>query len=568
MPNIQPVSGKNHAIFGQRLYKQHKISDAKWTADDKITQYDCIASVYEKHHELEKVKQQQDFNAKLEKFNEQTKTVTELRATLKNLEAGDIQRIRNIFCDDPEQQLMFSDMTSTEIMDCCEHRLFLKRKLLDRMTGEKKQLQHQYEQMLLDLAKLQDRVKYKDGDLLPDELVARRLRVELENSNTRQKAYDGMNKDCIEFIKTLSHDALYYKNIMDSLYSDVKEQEQIIEATIQLGKPALINVERFKKEFSEMEAKIDGDTRKRLATLAGYKRKLTENEQRLRSLIRKDDDFELCKNRYARETPSMLDIQREFKDVEKDVKALCAVTACADPTKLFEYYAKAFTDEANIRKAVARMEAKSNRTNDAIAIQKQIENSVVNDYTNDDAQRRQDIFELDAAIELEKERREQLDRKISEQLHKKFRLQYSLQRFADLLKNVGEVQEKIRQTYPTPVLELPLLELQYGVMDEMSEPPETIEEDIDKLFEIIETRVAKLVERFNEHADQFAELRDKSQRLYHDDVLAELSTDLVAPAPPAHESTFENQFDPSVPLREELKAQSEKIVQANSKSED
>lgn len=568
MPNVQPKSGKNHAIFGSKFYKHHKISDAKWRADDKITQYDCIASVYQKHHDLEKVRQQSEFNGKVEKYAEQSKTVESLRATLKNLQAGDIQRIRNIFCDDPEQQLMFSEMSSAEIMDCVEHRLFEKRKALDRLTGEKKRLRHLYEQKLLDLAKLQDRVRYKDGVELPDELLARRLRVELENSNTRLKAYDGLNKDCIEFVATLSHDSLHYKNILDSLHSDVVEQAEIIDSTIRLGKPALANMDRFKKEFNELEAKIDRDARKRLATLSEYKRKLTENEQKLRSLIRKDDDFELFQNRYARETDSMLNIQREFKDVEKDVKALCAVTACADPSKLYDYYAKAFKDEDNIRKTVARMESNMKKMSETITLQQQIEDSVVNDYTNDDAKRTEEMLQLDAAIEAEKERRRELDEKIRDQQHKKFRLQYSLQRFADLLKNVGESQTKIRQIYPSQALELPLLELQYGVMDEMSEPPETIEEDVDKLFEIIVERVNLLMQRFNENADKFNELADKSERLYHDRVLEELSTDLVEVPANANESAFENDFDPAVPMRADLKLQSEKIVMANTKEED
>lgn len=568
MPNVQPKSGKNHAIFGSRFYKHHKISDDKWKADDIIAQYECIASVYQKHHDLERLKQQSEFNAKIEQYAEQTKTVEELRATLKNLQAGDIQRIRNIFADDPEQQLMFSSMNSAEIMDCVEHRLFEKRKALDRLTGEKRRLQHTYEQKLLDLAKLQDRVRYKEGIELPDELRARNLRVELENSNTRMKAYDGLNKDCIEFVETLSRDSLYYQNILDSLHSDVVEQAEIIDATIRLGKPALINMDRFKKEFNDLEAKIDSDARKRLATLTEFKRKLTENEKQLRSLIRKDNDFELFHNRYARETDSMLNIQKEFKAMEKDVKALCAVTACADPSKLYEYYAKAFKDEDNIRKTVKRMEASLKKMTENIQLQQQVEDSVVNDYTNEDAQRTEEIQELENAIEAEKERRQQLEEKIRDQQHKKFRLQYSLQRFADLLKNVGETQTKIRQQYPTQALELPLLDLQYGIMDEMSEPPETIEEDVEKLFEIIVDRVNLLMQRYNQNAEKFSELRDKSERLYHDRVLDELKTDFVDVAPNANESTFDNDFDPAVPLRADLKQQSEKIVLANSKEED
>lgn len=568
MPNVQPKSGKNHAIFGSRFYKHHKISDARWKADDKITQYDCIASVYQKHHDLEKVKQHSEFNAKVEQYAEQMKTVETLRATLKNLQAGDLQRIRNIFCDDPEQQLMFSGMTSAEIMDTVEHRLFEKRKALDRLAGEMKRLRRLYEQKLLDLAKLQDRVRYQDGVELPDELLARRLRVELENSNTRRKAYDGLNKDCIAFLATLAHDSLYYKNILDSLHNDVVEQAEIIDATIRLGRPVLANVDRYKKEFNELEAQIDSDARKRLATLFEYKRKLTENEQKLRSLIRKDNDFELFPNRYARETESMLNIQREFKEVENDVKALCAVTACADPSKLFEYYVKAFKDEDNIRKSVDRMDANMKKMTETILQHQQIEDSVVNDYTTDDAMRDEEMAELNTAIEAEKERRLGLEEKIRDQQHKKFRLQYSLQRFADLLKNVGETQTKIRQMYPSPALELPLLELQYGVMDEKSEPPETIEEDVDKLFEIIVERVDLLMERFNENANKFGELKDKSERLYHDRVLDELSTDLIDLPPNANESAFENDFDPTVPLRADMKLQSEKIVQANSKEED
>lgn len=568
MPNVQPKSGKNHAIFGSRFYKRHKVADPKWTAEDLITQYECIASVFRKHHDLEKIKQQSEYDAKVEQYAEQTKTIETMRTTLKNLQAGDIQRIRNIFVDDPVQQLMFSGMGSVAIMDCVEHRLFEKRKMLDRLTGEKNRLQKQYEAKLLDLAKLQDRVRYKDGTELPDEVRARRLRVELANSKTRLKAYEGLHKDCIAFIETLANDSLYYKNILDALHGDVVEQEQIIESTIRLGRPALANMDRVKREYNELEAKIDSDARKRLATLAEYKRTLSENEQRLRSLIRKDNDFELFPKRFARETDSMLDIQRKFKEVEKDVKALCAVTACADPSRLYEFYAKAFNDEDNIRKTVQRMEKTMQKMTASIDLHQRVEDSVVNDYTNADAEHNAELAELQRAIDAEKERRVELEDKIRDQLNKKFRLQYSLQRFADLLKNVGEPQMKIQQMYPTQALELPLLDLHYGVMDEISEPPETIEEDVDKLFEIIKERVDLLMDRFNADESRFDELKEKSERVYHDRVLEELGGDYIEPAAEDDESPFDDDFDPNVLLREDLKMESAKICLSNSKDED
>lgn len=567
MSTVQPKSGKNHKLFGSAFYKVHQMKDPKWNANDKIAQYSCMASVHRKHHDLERVKQQTEYNSQLEKYKEQAAAVKVLRLNLKSLQYGDVQGIKNIFQNHREQQLVYPYLPLERIMNHMDDKLFDKRKALDRLMYEKHKLSKTYAEKLLKLGNIQDRFKHQDNVELKDELLAKRLRVELKNSEIRIKAFDCMNKDCIKFIDTLAKDSIYYTTILDTLRDDVLEQADIINTTIRLGLPALINLDNYKNQFSSLERQFEMDARNRTTTLLAFKEKLTENERKLRSLIRKDDDFDLIPNCYNRETASMLDLQKEFKNVEIDMKSLCAVTACEHPQNVVASYQKAFTDEENIKKTLDGLETMLNELNDKIAASEQIEDSLIHNYSNEDADRETEIEKLKEKIQLEEKRRAEIENRIQERQQQRFVLQHSLQHFANLLRNVGSSPEKVQKMYPSSVLELPLLELHFGVFDEKSEPPETIEEDIDKLFEMVTSRVRLLMDNYNV-AEAIDESTDRCERVYHDKILEELKFNEIEGTKETVDSYFETDFDPSVAQRDDIKLLSRKIVEENTKEDD
>lgn len=564
---IQPKSGNNHAIFGSRYVDKHNVVDPKWKPHEKVTQYECMATVYKKHHELSTVLERSKFNVKVDECKEKERKAEELRIRLNNLESGNVQSIKNVFKDHREQQLSSLNLPIGKIIQSMDCKIFDLRKGLDRMSNEKNRLSKRYRQNMMKIEDSKRKIKYEDVIELGDEIRGKRVRVELENSRTRWKAYDDLRKSSTKFIDTLAKDSQYFTVILTALNDDVSEQTSMVETIMKLGKPALVSSVELRKESNAMQARIEGENRGRLETIYEFRRNLMESSRQLQSLVQNQTQDEVPLDRYRRETASMLSIQKAYANVESDIKVLSYATACINPAGLRDAFAKAFYDGDQIQSTVEKTEGDLKMSEKAYANRVVLEDRIINNHTSADIERDLSITQLQEAIESEKQTQSDLELEIAAATRVKFRLQYSLQRLADLLKNVGSDQVKICKPYPTTALVLPLLDLESGTLNEEPEPPETIEENLDNLFDVITDRANLLMAQFNSSKRILDGNIETVEALYHTRTLDELNTENMQVSR-GTETDFGDEFDPLVPQRNDMKAKSEKIVNENSKGVD
>lgn len=560
MPNIQPKSGENHKLFGQKYSKVHRFTDDKWKPQDKLTQYESVKSVYQKGFELSEVKEKSEFQANLIKRKELTSKAKRQHRKLNSLQFGELQRIKNVFVNNKEQQLVYSRLPMYRILEDVSCKLFDKRKSLDLFRYEQNKYSQIYEAKIKDLAKLQDRVKYIDTMDIDSEMIAKKLRFALNNARVQLKTYECWNRDCVKLIEVLSADSLHYSNVLDSLEGDVKEQIEIITGVIEVGLPELVNLTKYTEDLNTLERLNDRQTKLQIASLVAFKQKLLDNEQRLQNLIRKEDDVQIDVYRYHRRTPSMLELRARYKATESDMQKLCAVATCPEPNDVYPALKEISSNLENIKSNVNKLEDKLQQINQNLVGCIERKDTLVHNFQKEDIERLEQVEELHKLVDDEVETAKENEKKVVLGLEKMFIVQYSVQHLADVLKNVGNPHQKVQVPYPDPILELPLLDLHVGAQNEISEPPFTIEEDIEKLIETVMSRVEMLVEKYDQIQID-GNSSQKCKQFYHDLVLNNLSVPELEIEKEPVDVFIPEEYDPNVKSREEMKLLSLKIIE-------
>ena len=103
--------------------------------------------------------------------------------------------------------------------------------------------------MQLEASEIQDILKYRNVFEGPDEIMAKKIRMELKNSETRLRAIKTIGRAYTKIIDTMMHDSLYFEPVLTALQDDINEQSGFIENTIKMGLPALDNLEKLTDEF-------------------------------------------------------------------------------------------------------------------------------------------------------------------------------------------------------------------------------------------------------------------------------------------------------------------------------
>lgn len=75
---------------------------------------------------------------------------------------------------------------------------------------------------------------------------------------------------------------------MDALKEDMTEQEMFIQKTILLGKPAIATAVQLQKEYNCLEQKTRKEMDMRIKDLLEHREKISTNNLRVRTLVRRD----------------------------------------------------------------------------------------------------------------------------------------------------------------------------------------------------------------------------------------------------------------------------------------
>lgn len=285
---IKPQTGDNHKIFGLIHQKQHNFDDARWQPDDKIRQYEVLTLLHQKDLDQRQLR----FNAEQK---QQAKCLKSLRKHVHNnqelLTAAlncDIQRNKNILQNHQNLQRMYQRKPSHVIAEKMDQRTFTMRKELDLLLHKKKQLSQKYEQSLMELAKIQNRMKFEDVLDLKERALHTKLTVALKNSETRLRPIRTINGSYKKILESLKYDSVYFDPTIKALYEDLSEQTQIIETSIGTGSLALKHLEELNKEFQGLERKTRVEQQEHLKDNLDYRKTIKKTKEIVYQLVRRD----------------------------------------------------------------------------------------------------------------------------------------------------------------------------------------------------------------------------------------------------------------------------------------
>lgn len=105
----------------------------------------------------------------------------------------------------------------------------------------------------MNVAIQQERVRYHDNTTLKAELETKQLFAPLKNSETRTNLIRKENSSYKAIIDRLVHDALYFQPVWDALQSDWKEQTQLVQQVVTVGKPAIKSLETLRADMRKLQ---------------------------------------------------------------------------------------------------------------------------------------------------------------------------------------------------------------------------------------------------------------------------------------------------------------------------
>lgn len=512
---------KKYNYFGHRPAPLQLKPDLKWTAQDKIDQYKSIQKIFQLNYDLERAKYESDYKEKKLQLGELEHGVKEKLLKLNELKTGDFQKIKNMLKDrgHPVDPMKPAD----DVLESCKCKLFDKRKALDRLRYEREQLCSLYEYKLVYLAEMQDREKYSKSHRAAEQMKVKHLEYLLGNAELQQQMYENFLNDCESIINKLTEESLHYANTLNSLEAELTEQNNILKSINKLGMPAYKSAVKTKKHLTRMERKMVREANVRQAAISSYKRTLLKNEQNIFKHLPKDDQITaVAPVRYIRETAEVAAARAHYEQLETDTKELSAAAACADINDLYTTVKDIFSKLKAGEDKIHHLEDKIVELDGQIHNAKHMKDALMYSVTDEDIQVRKQCEQTSKQIDADAQQHRLVQAKTKRITDELFKVQFAMQHLVDLLRNVDGDRPMIRKEYPNEVLTLPLFELHTTTYEDVKKPPETIEEDIDVLFETVFDRTKLLMSQYSEIKYSEAQLED-CQKLHQNLVLQELA---------------------------------------------
>lgn len=492
---MQAKVGKKYDYYGYIPPKPRLRPDLKWDVSDKIDQYQWIDKINRLNFELERAKYESDLKEKKTILGDLEHKVKENQLKLNDLKTGQFQKVKSLLKErkEPVNEAKPPD----EVMEYCECKLFDKKKALDRLRYEEEKLCKLYASRLVHLSEMQDRERYHDACQIAEEMKVKNLEYLLSSSAIQIQTFQNFLNDCESVIIRLSEESLHYANTLNSLEHELNEQNQILNSINKMGQPAYESSLKNKKRLETMQKQTAKKASKRQATISSYKRNLLKNEQNIFKHLPKDEQFELmAPYRYVRETESVLDLRLHFEKVEHDTRQLCEAALCANTEDLSNTVDDIFSKLKAGEEKVTLLESKLSEMNDKLNRSKLTRTELKFSVTPEDIKVTNETNNVNAQIQLQMGMEQTVALKADDINNELFKIQFAMQHFIDLLKSVNGGFPMIRKEYPNDVLKLPLFELHLGFYPDQTEPPEVIEEDIEKLFAAVTDRITPLIQEY------------------------------------------------------------------------
>ncbi|XP_053686903.1 uncharacterized protein LOC128736444 [Sabethes cyaneus] len=558
---FSPKTGENHGIFGSKYLKYHRLRDPKWPAGEKIIQYVGIAKLYERDHKLKALKTSMKRKNKQIRAKHIKKILKDDTASLHIAHSGDAQRVKNIFQGHLQFQRVFYPMMIEKIVVEVDEKTLAKRKLLNRLVHQLNSLNKAYETELLEVSRLQDRTKFNDPQKLHEEIEATNYEVELRNCGTRTLTAYTVQRALLEVIKIMLKDSIYYDPVLGALHEDLLEQDRFIKNTIGAGVPAIKNIQILQSEFDELDRNTSKELADRFKILMQQRDILNSNNIRVKTLVRRDSDFDVNPSRYDRDTGSMIDLKTQLEDIEQILKLLKNATSCGKAEEIYPRVKQQDRDNEQMNKTLRRR-SHQRKVGEIETELAEIQHSeLTNDLTPQEIQRVADFKKLQDKIDKEKQKQKSLLSTRKNIADSSTLLDVSFKHILNVLQNVETDKEVDFYGLRASYISLPL----------NSDANETSQENSNssKCATVISAAKEKIKHLMSLHQIDATRKHDSSlEKNYQNIILNEYNEQYMKSMKETERSLDIVVEDPTIYTRKQIKAISAQIVEKNMKRDD
>ncbi|KAF7271893.1 uncharacterized protein LOC143203836 [Rhynchophorus ferrugineus] len=536
--------------------KLHGMTSTKWTTKDKITQYKGLIKLYTRDRKIIEMDTGVAEKKQIRELKKLQKEIEQNKQDLDNAIRGDKQKLRNTLAEHREMQLAYQYSQPQKVIEMVEQVNFNKRKCMDLLRYKKQRKTQELVDLKLHYAKLEDIVKFEGlswQSILPSERQAQIITGKVQNAILKTEAAIVIRHSYKQMIAIMKKDALYFDAILEAIRNDGISQGYCMINATKLGQLATEYLDDRRQEFHILEKIVKKDLASRRVDIDKVSQRVHFFGSNIKNLLRRDSDINLGKVQ-LQPSESFTSLRNDMKDLEMTLNYLKNAIFVANIEAIYPCLQEQVRQKDRLSDLVQQCEASKDellkKSNHAHIVKSELENTMIETTSQYKQSKRTFLAQTDE----QRQKIRDCDRLIDNRhvLLAKVRIALKhLQLLANLITEDAKPKQKFKK--------------QVSMMEVVEKP---VEDEIDGT-----KIVPELVKRFTKLAQQSRDLlkhqeMEEGYKVFEQTMTESTKTPITDTAI-SEESLIETIFiDPHLLSRDDVKKQSEEIVQANQVSDD
>ncbi|KAK9885949.1 hypothetical protein WA026_013824 [Henosepilachna vigintioctopunctata] len=391
-------------MLSARKVKLHGMTSAKWTTKDKITQYKGLINLYIRDSAILKTDTNVTKRRQAKELKQLQKEIEVNRGVLDNAIRGDKQQLRNTLAEHREMQLAYQNHQPKRVIDAIHQINFNKRKELDKLEFRMKQKSDKLIDLKLELAVLEDRLKYTNPNEFPIEKQCAIITGKVQDAILKKEAALAIRQTFIQIIDIMKKDALYFDAILATMKGDAEAQGACMINATKLGQLATEYLDDRRNEYKTLEKAVKRDMMARKHDLMLMQKKITNFATNIKQLLRRDSDLNLGVITIEK-TDSEIELRKGFAKIVETLDTLKKSTLVSNFCMIYPCFQTQLAHFERLTEMAKKCEENRDillkKANHAEVVRDVMQNSMVDTTFQYNTEKK----ELLAQTEIQKERR-------------------------------------------------------------------------------------------------------------------------------------------------------------------
>ncbi|KAM8704413.1 hypothetical protein ACLKA7_008937 [Drosophila subpalustris] len=564
---VRPRAIRYHGLFGMSIASQHLVVDEQWTPDSLVEQYSGFTDLLSRRVIYKRHETKANRRLLLKQSKHLKTQCFDGRIKLQKISFGNnSHKIRNFLINHRDMQRLYQRMPIYQVVDNINQRTFILRKERDRLEFRLAQRKHEYRELLLDRAEVENRIKYANEFQRDEELKSRVLLKKIENSNVRLKAITTINTTYKKIIQVLLQDEIFYEPILRSLDDDMEDQANFIKHILYMGMPAIAKFKELNAEFRLLEKKSRQNLQSKMQMLSSLLKKNAPSPPTNKA---KEEEMTASADprRYVRETKSMTVLKVELQSIESTIKELKLTALCSQAREIFPNVRNQMENNKKLNRLIELKYLKLSDLETKMKCTSMLQNVLVNNLSEEEINRLERIQDLKKILEKdEKFERETLEH-ITNRAGAYVAFRLCLWNLIEILRHIDRQPRTFKVQYPNSYLKLPLLK--FEMLNCIAAPPELYEEDLEKVMLLLKRKLYKLMKGYKaDMSSSIAQSRDQYHHLFLNSHKGICADDNDRMSKVGEDDLLTSTKMTNVPNRKQIKALSARLMEAVAKRED